>query len=633
MAFKNIDQFISLLESQGELVRITEFCDPKLVIAEITDRMSKQKDGGKALLFENTGTGIPLLINAMGSLRRMCLALGTDDLENIRNEITGLLKSITGPKPTVWDKLKMLPELGRIASYMPKIKSGRGECQQLVNLEPDLSKLPILKCWPADGGPFITLPMVITKDPLTGIRNVGMYRMQVYSANTTGMHWHKHKVGARHFAEYKKLGKKMPVSVAIGGDPAHTFAATAPLPDNMDEFMLSGFLRKKKVELVKCITNDLEVPADADFIIEGYVDTSAELVVEGPFGDHTGFYSLPDLYPVFHVTCVTSRQKPVYPATIVGVPPMEDAYIAKATERIFLAPIQMALAPEVADMDMPVAGVAHNLTIASIEKTFPGQGLKIMNSLWGAGQMMFNKILIATDSTVNLHDYRAVALAAAKNAVPSADYVTARGPLDVLDHSAPKLAYGGKLFIDATTKFDEEITNAAMPLPMADDFSSKAIKALGAVSLSCAEELRGLPVLIAAVSKTGASVLDTAAAAASDSGIADCLRVLLLMDSSVPVDNLGLSLWVAMNNIDPHRDSKLIDTKYGGCMVLDATAKNPEADGFARDWPNIVSSAQETIETVDNLWNKLGLGDFVPSPSARYSGMITSEGAFARKVQ
>jgi len=409
MAYQGLREFIELLESKGELIRITIPVSPELEVTEIVDRLSKSEGGGKALLFENNGTDFPILINAFGSEKRIALALGCDNLENIGTEIEMLFKKLAMPRAGFLDKLKFLPLLSQMASWMPKRISGRGKCQENVMKSPDLLKLPILKCWPADGGRFITLPCVVTRDPETGLRNVGMYRMQVFGPDLTGMHWHKHKTGARHFAGYKEKGTRMPVSVVIGGDPAYTYAATAPLPDNIDEYLLAGFLRKKKVELVKCLTNDLEVPNDADFIIEGFIDPQEEFIWEGPFGDHTGFYSLADWYPKFHVTCITYRKDAVYQATIVGIPPQEDAWIGRATERIFLAPMKMTLIPELNDMELPAAGVAHNITLAKIEKTYAGQGPKVMNAMWGAGQMMFNKILIVADQKTDIKDYKAFA--------------------------------------------------------------------------------------------------------------------------------------------------------------------------------------------------------------------------------
>ena len=397
MSYSGLNDFVLLLEQKDELIRISQRVDTVLEIAEITDRISKSPGGGKALLFENNGTAFPLLMNAFGSETRICLALGHASLDQVGQELEVLFKQLAGPAGNLLDKLRLLPLLSRIASWMPKQKSGRGKCQEVVMEHPDLAQLPVLTCWPADGGPFVTLPAVITRDPETGIRNVGMYRMQILGPNETGMHWHKHKTGARHYQEYKKLGKIMPVTVVLGGDPAYTYAATAPLPDQVDEYMLAGFLRKRKVELVKCLTNDLEVPDDADFVLEGYVDPSEELVWEGPFGDHTGFYSLADWYPKFHVTCITHRKGAVFPATIVGIPPQEDAYIGLATEKIFLVPMKMTLVPELKDLYLPPQGVAHNLTLARIDKSYAGQAVKTMNAMWGAGQMMFNKIMVVTD--------------------------------------------------------------------------------------------------------------------------------------------------------------------------------------------------------------------------------------------
>src|SRR3984893_2344416 len=457
MAFNHLDEFISALESAGELVRIKTYVDPKLEIAEITDRISKTSSRNRALLFENTGYDFPVLMNAYGSEKRMCLALGVSRLDDISKEIESLFKMLAGPKESILEKLRVLPKLTQFAAWMPKVVRGKGECQELRLEPPDLNKLPIITCWPKDGGPFITLPVIHTKDPETGIRNVGMYRMQLMGERLTGMHWHKPKVSARHFEAYKKLKKRMPVAVAMGGDPVYAYAATAPLPDNVDEYMLAGFLRKKKVELVRCLTQPgIEVPADADIIIEGYVDPDDELIWEGPFGDHTGYYSLPDRYPRFHITCITHKKDAVYPATIVGIPPQEDAWLGKATERIFLAPIKMTMVPEIVDIEMPVEGVFHNLVITQIKKEYAGQGQKVMNAMWGAGQMMFNKILVLVDEHVRIQDYLQLAKYVFENLDPSSDIYFSQGPMDVLDHSCSKLGFGGKMCIDGTKKWEEE---------------------------------------------------------------------------------------------------------------------------------------------------------------------------------
>src|SRR5687768_10146416 len=510
MAYKNQQQFIDTLDKAGELIRIKTYVDPRLEMAEITDRVSKTKGGGKALLFENTGYDFPVLMNAYGSERRMCLALGVKRLDDIAHEIEGLFKLLASPKESIIDKLKILPKLSQFASWMPKVKSGKGACQEVIMAQPDITKLPVITCWPKDGGPFVTLPIIHTKDPNTNTRNVGMYRMQVFGPTLTGMHWHKHKVSAKHFNEYKKLNKRMPVAVALGGDPVYAYSATAPLPENVDEYMLAGFLRKKKVELVKCISQpEIEVPADADFVIEGYVDPNDELIWEGPFGDHTGYYSLPDWYPRFHITAITHKKNAVYPATIVGIPPQEDAWLGKATERIFLAPIKMTMVPEIADMDMPVEGVFHNLVITKINKEYAGQGQKVMNAMWGAGQMMFNKILVLTgaphdhEQSFHISDYKKLAQDVFKNMNPATDIYFSSGPMDVLDHSCSKLGFGGKMCIDGTSKTEEEISDQyateMVPDPARCEKLVQGYEEIHAINTTLVKD--GIPCLLVSVKK------------------------------------------------------------------------------------------------------------------------------------
>ncbi len=431
-----------MLERNGELHRIKVFADPVLEITEITDRITKS--AGKALLFENTGTGFPVLINAFGSDRRMAMALGLSNISDAAGDIEKAFSMFTDTPSGLWARIKSLPGLLKIAGYLPSRTSLKGECQQVIHEKPDLSILPVLKCWPHDGGRFITLPIVHTYHPETGKPNAGMYRMQVLGTDTTGMHWQRHKTGANHFEAWKRAGKRMPVSVSLGGDPVYTYCATAPLPENISEFILAGFIRKKKVKLAKCITNDIYVPSDADIVIEGYVDPSEEFIMEGPFGDHTGFYSLADLYPVFHVTCITHSKNAVYPATVVGVPPHEDAWLAKATEKIFLSPVRLAIQPEILDFHMPEAGVAHNFVIVRINKTYPGQGLKVISSLLGAGQMMFTKYLVVVSGMIDIRNYRELAAAIFSNTVFETDIIFTRGPLDVLDHSSDTFSFGGR---------------------------------------------------------------------------------------------------------------------------------------------------------------------------------------------
>jgi 4-hydroxy-3-polyprenylbenzoate decarboxylase len=451
MAYNNLSEFVQVLERAGELKRISYPVKAELEITEIADRVMKA--GGPALLFENiVGKTIPLLINAFGSTSRMALALGVSDLEEIAAEITKLIQ--TRPPKSFKDKLQLLGELVKLAGIPPKMVK-EAACQDVVIRDPDLGLLPVLTCWPGDAGPFITLPMVFSKDPGRGTRNVGLYRMQVFDRQTTGMHWHLHKVGARHFQQQKENRGKLELAVCLGGDPAMIYAATAPLPPQIDEILFTGFLRKKGVELVKGITVDVEVPANSDIVIEGYVDPAEPLRREGPFGDHTGFYSLADDYPVFHVTCITHRKNPIYPTTIVGRPPMEDAHLGKATERLFLPLLRVTL-PEIVDMNLPVHGVFHNLAIISIKKDYPAHARKVMHALWGLGQMMFTKTLIVVDHDVNVQDLAEVTWVVGNHIEPKRDVIFADGPVDVLDHAAPMLGYGSKLGIDATRKWRSE---------------------------------------------------------------------------------------------------------------------------------------------------------------------------------
>jgi 4-hydroxy-3-polyprenylbenzoate decarboxylase len=638
MSYKNQQHFIDALERAGELVRIKEYVNPALEIAEITDRVSKTNGGGKALLFENTGYDFPVLMNAYGSEKRMCLALGVNQLDDIAGEIEKLFHLLSSPKENIIDKLKLLPRLSQFASWMPRVKGGRGECQQIIwqGADADITKLPVITCWPKDGGPFVTLPVIHTKDPNSGSRNVGMYRMQVFGPHLTGMHWHKHKVSAKHFNEYKKLGKKMPVAVALGGDPVYAYSATAPLPENVDEYMLAGFLRKRKVELVKCITQpDVEVPADADFIIEGYVDPNDELIWEGPFGDHTGYYSLPDWYPRFHITCITHKQNPVYPATIVGIPPQEDAWLGKATERIFLAPMKMTMVPEITDMDMPVEGVFHNLVIAQIKKEYAGQGQKVMNAMWGAGQMMFNKILVIADEGVKIQNYEQLAQYVLKNMNPATDIYFSQGPMDVLDHSCSKLGFGGKMCIDGTKKFAEEADEAG-ERAMVDSQWSKNLKNSFAEIHSVNASLlqKQIPVLIISIEKNKKGHVGELHRQICQAQEAEGLKLILYVEHTVDASDLAVALWRFCNNLDPRRDSILVQRpskihadKTFACMGLDGTIKTKEFDDFQRDWPNIIVSDDATIRAVDEKWERLGIGEFIPSPSLKFKGQMYGEEA------
>jgi 4-hydroxy-3-polyprenylbenzoate decarboxylase len=517
MAYDDLRDWIKTLEKHGELKRISEEVSPELEITEITDRVSKS--GGPALLFENIKghPGHKVFINQFGSERRMALALGVERLDEIAERIHGLM-NLKAPEGLL-DKLKMLPQLSALTSAFPKTVSAKdAPCKEVVLRENfDLNQFPILKCWPHDGGPFITLPCVVTRDPRTGKRNVGMYRMQVYDGQTTGMHWQRQKVAAEHYREALRRqaaanstedprtarvaamaesaggavaipdgpigglpqvalgnlkGSRLEVAVAIGTDPATTFAAIVPAPPEVEEYLIAGFLRGKPVEIVQCETVDLQVPAHAEIVLEGYVELG-ELRSEGPFGDHTGFYTLTDDYPVFHLTCVTHRKNPIYAATIVGKPPMEDAWMGKAVERIFLPAMRMQI-PELVDIHLPVEAVFHNLMLVSIRKSYPGQARKVMNAIWSLGQAMFTKIIIVVDEDCDVQNVAEVVLRVANNIDPERDIQFTLGPVDTLDHSSRLPNYGSKMGIDATRKWKAEGFSRPWPAMIEMDRATKA---------------------------------------------------------------------------------------------------------------------------------------------------------------
>ncbi len=454
MAYRDLREFVQRLEKEGELKRVRAEIDPILEITEITHRVTR--GGGPALLFEKPkGSKVPLLINAFGSERRMNLALDVEELDEVAARIRSFL-DMQSPQGLL-DKIKLLPKLAELGAFFPKtVKSGA--CKEVIKrgAEVNLLEFPILKCWPQDGGRFITFPLVFTKNPETGKRNVGMYRMQVYDERTTGMHWQTQKHGAEHFrrAREKSPAGKIPVAVAIGSDPATALSGMLPIPPDLDEMMFAGFLRREPVEMVPCETNDLEVPANAEIVLEGYVNLN-EMRTEGPFGDHTGFYSLEGEYPVFHVECITHRRDPIYLTTIVGPPPQEDYWMGHAVERIFL-PVMKMQYPEITDVAMPAEGIFHNLMIVAIRKSYPGHARKIMNAIWSLGQAMFTKVIVVVDHDVNIHDHREVVWKALCAIDPERDVQFTLGPVDTLDHAARVQDYGSKMGIDATRKWASE---------------------------------------------------------------------------------------------------------------------------------------------------------------------------------
>lgn len=564
MAYRDLQEFLQRLESRSELKRITAPVSPVLEMTEIADRASKSD--GPALVFERAeGSLYPVVMNAMGSEKRMCMALGVERLKDIADDIDAYLNiqqylSLSG-------LIKSIPRLFRLLYTLPWHSRLPAPCQQVVERSPDLSSLPVLHCWPLDAGRFFTLPLVFTRDAHSRRQNVGMYRMQILDKTTTAMHWHKHKDGSEIYREYARTGRKMPVAVALGCDPAVTYAATAPLPKEIDEMMFAGWLRKRNVRLVKCRTQDIYVPANAEFVLEGYVDPAEEPVLEGPFGDHTGYYSLADFYPRFHVTCITHKKHPVYPATVVGKPPMEDCYMAKATERIFLPFLRMQI-PELKELELPLEGVFHNCAVVSVRGRYPGAARKVMNALWGMGQMMYTKMIVTVDESVDVHDASAVRDAVLKNVRGRESLIFCEGPLDALDHSSEQALYGCRLGVDAT----DGPANAPENTP--GTYAVISVRKESAFD--------------------GRKALEDYLPSHPDTFV-------LCVDDTVDINDLHTVLWKVFNNIDARRDLVILGHKIG----IDATKKIRE-EGLCRDWPDDIVMREDIRQRVDERWREYG---------------------------
>ena len=570
----------------------------ELEITEIADRLVKS--GGPALLFERVvGKDFPVAIGLFGTRERTAFALGVEDLDELAQKVARLLALSPG-RGGLSALMGLLPKLPLLRGFFPR-RVRRAPVQEVVlkGEAVDLTRLPVLKCWPLDGGPFLTLPLVITQDPETGELNLGMYRMQVLDRRSTAMHWQLHKVGRRHLEKAKKLGKKLPVAVALGGDPVLTYAATAPLPPlpGVSEFHLAGFLRGAPIELARGVTVDLPVPAEAEIVLEGYIDPEEPLVEEGPFGDHTGFYTPVDLYPRFHVTAITHRRGAIYPATIVGVPPMEDAYLIEATERLFLPAIRLVL-PEVADYHMPPEGVAHNWVNVALRKEYPGQAYKVAYGMLGLGQMMFAKVIVAVDEEVPVKPGFSALQKALSHALPGRDTLLLRGPIDVLDHSSRAFAYGGKLLIDGTRKLPEEggeapftlRTHSALPQDP-EVLDQRQWPGVWGVALKKERPFQAL------------ALAERLLRHPESAGI----RLLLLADHDTALTPEEL-LWAVLNNIDPERDARVMPGVEGPVLVLDGTRKLPE-EGFNRVWPERIRMDPKVRALVEARWEEYGLGD------------------------
>lgn len=568
MRLNTLNDYINELERRGQLTRITAQVSPELEITEIADRIVKKH--GSALLFEQVeGSEFPLLINAFGTEERMSLSLGADNLEQIASDIGCYLDlnhytSVTG-------LILFFPKLLRLLCCLPwkkKLRLRRPSCQQIIDHDPDLTKLPVLKCWPLDGGRFFTLPLVITRDPGSRRQNTGMYRMQLLDKNTTAIHWHRHKDGARIYAENKIRGSRMPVAVAFGSSPAVTYSATAPLPPMLDEMMLAGFLQKRPVTLVKCVTCGLYVPEESQFVLEGYVDTAEPLVDEGPFGDHTGYYSLVDLYPRFHVTCMTRKRNAIYPTTIVGMPPMEDCYMAKATGQIFLPVLKLSI-PLLINLHLPLEGVFHNCAIISVKTPYPGAARTVMNAMWGMGQMQYTKMIVAVDEATPPDNLEQVLGRILENVDPLKNLIFSEGPLDALDHSSSTPLYGTRLGIDASGLLKNQ------------DRRSDPKYSIKVISVTKTEPFAGRNAAIKALEESPH-------------------KIIVVMDSSDPPSSSRI-MWRLFNNIDASRDLIIKD----GRIAVDATKKWQE-EGLSRPWPDDIVMSPDIIELVNSRWTEYG---------------------------
>lgn len=600
---------LNKLEATHQLVRINKPVSTFLEITEITDRISK--NNGPALLFENTGTLFPVITNLYGSEKRMLYFLRLNNYEQFEQEIDEFFSLLS--EQSKIKLLKKIPWAFKLFRTVIPIRSNRKGLWYRNRIDPvNLYALPILHCWPFDGGRYVTLPMVHTIDPITGQTNVGMYRMQVFDNKTTGMHWHPHKGGAYHYEIYKKMNQKMPVVVTIGGDPIYAYVASAPVPENINEYLLASFLRKKPVCLVKAPTSNIYIPHDVDFVLEGYIDPTEPLVLEGPFGDHTGFYSLPEPYPVFHVTNIYHRDNSIYPATIVGIPPMEDAQMGIATQKLFLPILRKTILQDIEDMYLPIEGGFHNLAIVSIRNRYPGHAAKIMNAIWSAGQMMLTKNIVVVDKEINVRNWQKVIQSLMMNCHDLRSFQSIYGPLDALDHASSIPLLGKKLGIDATSKFEHSnnTINFNSSYLQIDKFDAL---------LKIIAQSENILAAICFVKSKDKNILKTIheSIAAQYSGM-----IAYVEDRCQTLDNKDL-LWYMLANFNPEVDLLLVHTNRGLLAGFDCCLRsyNP-----LRPQPNIVTMNFETIKKVDSIWHELNLNDFISSPSLKYKKIAPFEG-------
>ncbi|PKP04658.1 MAG: menaquinone biosynthesis decarboxylase [Bacteroidetes bacterium HGW-Bacteroidetes-6] len=598
MAFFSLSDITGNLRKSNQLIEINRYVDTELELSEIADRMASAGNDSKTLVFNNNGTEFPLLTNLYSTRKQ------TDDLLRLlgkKGYFERLNSLLLIPDKGVSLSMSLLKTMAPLRNLAPKRCRGKGKCQKMAMEVPDLNLLPIMKCWPYDGGRFITLPLVHTVHPETGQQNTGMYRMQIFDGKTTGMHWHRHKGGAAHFEAWKKKGGKMPVTVTLGGDPVLTYAATAPLPEGISENMLAGFMKNEKVKLVRSVQNKIWIPECSDFVIEGYIDTAEPLRIEGPFGDHTGFYSLPDEYPVFHVTKISYRKNAVYPSTLVGVPPKEDKQLGDTTSRIFFPLIQKTLVPEIIDLVLPAEGGFHNLALVKIKKSYPGQAVKVMHALWGAGQMMFTKVIAVFSEETDIRNSKSVLNALARNFSAVNDLHMSAGPYDVLDHAAQSFSHGGKAGFDCTAKLPEEKKVGTQSV---NNLNNTSMRTFG----------NSLHVIFSnhAVAESGNLFLSLTS---DDTNKASGIYV--IADSQMEKAPDDILLWHILSAIDPGRDFSLVrSTSSDGALVINACTTGKRAVPGNR-WPAATVMSEEVQRLVDERWHEYEIGPFIESPSKR----------------
>ncbi|KAF5029554.1 3-octaprenyl-4-hydroxybenzoate carboxy-lyase [anaerobic digester metagenome] len=603
MAFNSLSEIINLLRKRGLLVEIHTEVNTILEASEVADRFASDEFLSKPLLFLQNGTAFPLLMNLFANKKITDELLNLSGADGYHSRMKELL-SLIDSKPRLTGK--SLQTLNGIRKTAPRKLRRKGRCMKVVQSEPDLNLLPVIQCWPHDGGRFLTLPLVHTIDPDTGQQNTGMYRMQVFDGQTTGMHWHRHKGGAAHFEAWKKKGIRMPVTVTLGGDPVLTYAATAPLPEGISEYMLAGFMKNERVRLIKSHNSNIWIPECSDFVIEGYIDPSEPLRTEGPFGDHTGFYSLPDAYPVFHITRISHRKNAIYPATLVGVPPKEDQFLGHATSQIFFPLIQKIFAPEIIDMYLPAAGGFHNIALVKIRKKYPGQAVKVMHALWGAGQMMFTKCIMVFSEEVDIRDPQSVLGAIDSHFRPVKDLHLSAGPYDALDHAAQSFSHGGKAGFDCTLKAEEENSETTV-----ESFeSTDSMRIFG----------KSVCVIFSdhAVAESGNLFLNLSSGANS-------VRkgIFIITDTRMKDAPDDILLWYILAAIDPARDFTLIRSLPAeGILVINACVYGKLAVPGGR-WPAATVMCDEIVNLVNEKWESYGIGDFIESPATRLSALKT----------